>query len=101
MSCHGCGHSSPNNCLARTLLTEMGMAQAFSSYFRSVAVIFACAFAVFFAQESQSELVLVLGALIGGVAALVLWFRLRGTQYRFFGRGCSCGCGHAPHVPDK
>lgn len=59
------------------------MTEAFSSYGRSVAVIFACAFAVFFAQEAQSQIALGAGALIVGVIALVLWFRLRGTQYRF------------------
>ena len=59
------------------------MTEAFSSYGRSVAVIFACAFAVFFAQEAQSHIVLGAGALIGGIAALTLWLRLRGTQYRF------------------
>jgi hypothetical protein len=60
------------------------MTEAFSSYGRSVAVIFACAFAVFFAQEAQSQIALGIGMLIGGIAALALWLRLRGTQYRFF-----------------
>jgi 7-keto-8-aminopelargonate synthetase-like enzyme len=59
------------------------MIEAFSSYGRSVAVIFACAFAVFFAQEAQSQVVLGIGALIAGASALVLWLRLRGTHYRF------------------
>lgn len=66
------------------LRTKMGIIRdAFSSYGRAVAVIFACAFAGFFAQESRSQMVLGAGAIIGGVAALMLWFRLRGTQYRF------------------
>lgn len=59
------------------------MTEALSSYGRSVAVIFACAFAVFFAQEAQSPMALGAGALIGGMAAIVLWLRLKGTQYRF------------------
>ena len=59
------------------------MTEAFSSYGRSVAVVFACAFAVFFAQEAQSQMMLGAGALIGGIAAIALWLRLKGTQYRF------------------
>ncbi|HWK42750.1 MAG TPA: hypothetical protein VNR60_12580 [Croceibacterium sp.] len=59
------------------------MTEAFSSYGRSVSVIFACAFAVFFAQEAQSQMVLGAGILISGTAAIALWLRLKGTQYRF------------------
>ena len=59
------------------------MREAFSSYSRSVAVIFSCALSVFFAQEAQSQMVLGAGALIAGIAALMLWLCLRRTQYRF------------------
>jgi hypothetical protein len=62
----------------------MGMAAAFSSYCRAVAVVFACAFAGFFAQESQSLITLVLGSVTSAITALMLWLRLRGTIYRFW-----------------
>jgi hypothetical protein len=65
------------------------MGTAFTSYGRAVAVIFACAFAVFFAQESQSTVALGLGAVILGVGAVASWFRLRGTPHRFIVGICS------------
>ena len=59
------------------------MTEEFSSYSRAVTIIISAAFAVFFAQETQSQLILGIGALINGGLALVLWIRLRGTQHRF------------------
>jgi hypothetical protein len=59
------------------------MTEAFTSYGRSVAVIFACAFAVFFAQELSSEVALGVGATVSGLIAMILWLRFRGTEYRF------------------
>jgi uncharacterized membrane protein len=59
------------------------MIDAFTAYGRSVAVIFACALAIFIAQEVRSVALLAAGALLAGTSAVALWRRFRGTYHRF------------------